>query len=66
MNDRPSPTRWSSAFVGACVSIFVGCILLYVAVQLIERIAVALVVGTLVSVTGWLVWTSRRRPPKEW
>ena len=66
MNDKPSPSRWSSAFLGACLSIFIGSVLLLAAVRLIERIAVPLVIGTLVASTAWLVWTWRRRPPSEW
>lgn len=49
MNDKPSPTKWPSAFLGGCMSILFGCIALYVAVKLIERVAVALVIGSMVA-----------------
>jgi uncharacterized BrkB/YihY/UPF0761 family membrane protein len=66
MSDKPAPTKWPSAFLGACLSILFGSIALYLAVQLIERIAVALVIGGLVAVAGWLVWWWHRHPTSEW
>ncbi len=66
MADAPKPTSWPSSFMAACVSILIGTIALYLAVQLIKSIAVVLVISTLIVVTGWLVWTWRRRPPSSW
>ena len=66
MSEKPSPTKWPTAFLAACSSILFGCIALYIAVQLIERIAVALVIGSMVAGAAWLVVWWRRHPPSEW
>ena len=66
MSEKPAPTKWPSAFFGASMSILLGCIALYVAVTLIERIAVALTIGGLIAGLGWLAVWWRRHPPAEW
>lgn len=66
MSGAPSPTRWSSAFFGACLSVLFGCLALYVAVQLIEQIAVPLMIGGVIALAGWLIWWWRRNPPEGW
>lgn len=66
MTGSPSPTRWPSAFLGACVSVLFGCLALYVAVQLIEQIAVPLMIGGVIALAGWLIWAIRRNPPGGW
>jgi len=66
MTGSPSPTRWPSAFLGACVSVLFGCLALYVAVQLIEQIAVPLMIGGVIALAGWLIWWWRRNPPGGW
>lgn len=66
MSDKPAPTKWPSAFLGACMSILFGSIALYVAVDLIQRVAAALVIGGLIAFAGWLLVWWRRNPPSEW
>lgn len=66
MNDRLTPTRWPSAFLGACLSVLFGCIALSLAVRIIERIAVALMIGGVIALAGWLIWWWRRNPPDGW
>ena len=63
---KPTLTKWPSAFLGACMSILFGCTALYVAVSLIERIAVALAIGGVIALAGWLIVWWRRHPPSEW
>jgi len=43
-----------------------GCLALYVAVQLIEQIAVPLMIGGVIALAGWLIWAIRRNPPGGW
>lgn len=66
MSDKLNPTRWPSAFLGACMSVLFGCLALYVAVQLIEQIAVPLMIGGVIALCGWLIWWWRRNPPEGW
>jgi len=66
MGEAPKPSSWPSSFFGACLSILLGCIALYAAVELIRRVAVVLVISGLIVFTAWLVWTWRRKPPSTW
>lgn len=66
MGEAPKPSSWPSSFFGACLSILLGCIALYAAVELIRRVAVVLVISCLIVGTAWLVWMWRRKPPSTW
>lgn len=48
------------------MSVLFGCLALYVAVQLIEQIAVPLMIGGVIALCGWLIWWWRRNPPEGW
>ena len=59
---RSDPGSWLDSLVGACFSVLVGAVALFVAVRLVESVWIVIVLGFIVcaALTGAIVMLRRR------
>ena len=66
MSEKPTPKSIPSSFMNAALAVLVGSIALYLAIQLLEYIAVPLaVLGCLAIAALAFVWRRRSRGPSD-